>query len=124
MNGRDEQMFTLSQAIRIGNKPWLSCVTSLTKQDKDVVSTLREQFPMHTFVRLQQILSLLREADRHDVISYVPGATSFNITNDNLNDAQSSFGHDCPFIKDGTGVQKALNSAVFNARTRGSVSWG
>lgn len=112
----DDQMFTLSRAIRIENKPMVIVCNKLDKANVSIVDTLREQFPMHTFIAAAADFELaLREADRHDVISYIPGATSFNITNDNLSDAQkAALDTIKSFMVNGTGVQDALNSAVFD----------
>lgn len=111
-----DQLFDLSRAIRIENKPMVIVCNKLDKVDPSIVGKLRTQFPEHTFIAAAADYELaLREADRHDVISYVPGATSFNIRNTDLSNAQkTALDTIQSFITDGTGVQSALNSAVFD----------
>lgn len=59
----------------------------------------------------------LRMADRSGVISYIPGDSGFEITSDDLTDAQNRALdkiHDMLARMGGTGIQQCINSAVFD----------
>jgi hypothetical protein len=84
------------------------------------VERLKEEFPHYTIVPCSAESELaLKEADKHDLIKYMPGSNNFEILQpDNLNDKQKKA---LEFIKKNmlekfgsTGVQECLDKAIFN----------
>lgn len=116
----DDELFAFSRELRIRTKPMLVAANKI-----DVIGAeenykrLREEFPHLTIVPCSAESELaLKEAAKHKMIDYIPGENDFNIIGD-LNEKQKKA---LEFIKDnvlkkyveGTGVQQAMNSVVFN----------
>jgi len=114
-----DQIFEFIGQIRLATKP---IVIAANKSDlpssEENIRRLRERFPHYIIVPTAAEAELaLREASNHKLIQYIPGDDDFEITG-NLNDAQKK-GLD--YIRNnvlkkygGTGVQKLLNTIVFD----------
>ena len=110
----------LATAFRKLTKPM---IIACNKMDVSVsqknFEMLQKEFPDYTFVPCSAESELaLREAAKHDLISYVPGSAGFAVKESvPLSDAQKKA---LDFIKgymanhNGTGVQQILDSAIFD----------
>ncbi len=116
----EKDLKNLATELRRSTKPMLIACNKIDVQGaKDNLTELKKQFPDHLFVGCSAEAELaLKEADKNKLIAYVPGETSFNVLQeDKLTEKQSNA---LQFIQDnilktnnGTGVQKALDQAVF-----------
>lgn len=116
----DEELFSFSRELRIRTKPMLIAANKIDIAGaEDNYKRLREEFPHLTIVPCSAESELaLKEAAKHKLIDYIPGENDFNIIGE-LNDKQKNA---LEFIKtnvlrkfvEGTGVQQAMNSVVFN----------
>ncbi len=118
-----ESLFDLAQALRKLTKPMvIACNKVDTPTGKANYETLSTQFPDLTLIPCSAGSELaLREAAKKDLIDYVPGEQDFSITekgNTEMSDTQKK---GLEYIKEhvlglekGSGVQAALNAAVFD----------
>lgn len=129
----EEQLKSLAVELRHLTKPM---VIAANKADVpgalDNVKKLKEEFPNHLIIPCSAESELaLREASKHELIDYIPGEKEFQISDlgkEKLNEQQTKA---LNFIKEtmnkmefGTGVQTALNEAVFNKLKYIAVSPG
>ncbi|MFA5797042.1 MAG: redox-regulated ATPase YchF [Candidatus Woesearchaeota archaeon] len=117
----DTDLFNLAQALRKVTKPM---IIAANKMDISVAQEnyrkIRAEHPELTIIPCSAESELaLREAAKHQLINYIPGETAFTFVDESkLNDKQKFA---LNFIKEnvlqknveGTGVQTALNAAVF-----------
>lgn len=116
----EDELFAFSRELRIRTKPMLVAANKIDVLGaEENYKRLREEFPHLTIVPCSAESELaLKEAAKHKMIDYVPGENDFNIIGE-LNEKQKNA---LEFIKDnvlkkyveGTGVQQAINSVVFN----------
>ncbi|MFH1915697.1 MAG: redox-regulated ATPase YchF, partial [Nanoarchaeota archaeon] len=116
----EEQLLELARSLRKRTKP---LIIAANKADipgaENNVKRLQEKYPNYKVIPCSAEGELaLREAAKHDLISYMPGEKKFTITKPEvLNEKQTKA---LDFIKTGilekygtTGVQDVLNAAVF-----------
>tara|TARA_Y100000310_G_scaffold285235_1_gene308563 strand:- start:1092 stop:2300 length:1209 start_codon:yes stop_codon:yes gene_type:complete len=119
-----ENLKNLAVALRKKTKPMvIACNKMDIPTAQDNYNKLKEQFPDFIFVPCSSESELaLREAAKAGLIDYIPGEINFMVTEegkDKLNEKQKAA---LEFIKinvlskftGGTGVQEALNLAVFD----------
>ena len=117
----DEDLLKLSSAIRERTKPMIiACNKIDVKGAEENFERINEEFPDHLLVRCSAESELaLREAAKHELISYVPGEGSFELKDEGkLSDKQKNA---LGFIKTNildkfksTGVQDVLDKSVFD----------
>ena len=115
---KDDDLLALARKLRQQTKPMLIAANKIDVPGaRENLAALKEEFPDYIIVPCSAESELaLKEAAKHDLIDYVPGETTFEITNpEKLNDKQRQA---LEFIKNtvmgqGTGVQDVLNNAVF-----------
>jgi hypothetical protein len=111
----------LASYFRQQTKPMLIAANKIDTPgaEKNLIQ-LTKEFPHYKIIPCSGDAELaLREAAKHEIISYIPGDSSFTIlAPEKLNDKQKQA---LTFIKknilekyQGTGVQKILNTAVFD----------
>lgn len=115
----DEQLKAFATLLRHKSK---KIIIAANKADKPAaesnVKSMQEKFPEQIIIPCSAESELaLREADDHNLIKYIPGEKTFEITGE-LNDKQKQA---LEFIKSNvlgkygsTGVEKVLQSAVFD----------
>ena len=118
----DEELMNLATNLRKRTKPMLiACNKIDVPGAAENMERLKKEFPDRTFVGCSAESELaLKEASKANLIDYVPGSNIFVITSEGesrLNDQQKKA---LGFIKsnilekyEGTGVQAALDQAVF-----------
>lgn len=119
----DTNLTDLATQLRRLTKPMVIAANKVdTPSGKENIKKLKEEFPQLLIIPCSGESELaLREAAKHELIRYIPGAKTFEVTEKGagaLNDKQKaalefmkknildSFDH-------GTGVQQVLNTAVF-----------
>jgi ribosome-binding ATPase YchF (GTP1/OBG family) len=117
----EEALFSLASFLRKRTKPIIIAANKADVPGADKnFERLQKDFSDYVFVPCSAESELaLKEADKHGVISYVPGNDDFEILDDGkLNDKQKAA---LGFIKENvlarfgsTGIQNVLNSAVFD----------
>jgi ribosome-binding ATPase len=121
----EQDLMRLSSALRKKAKPM---IIAANKADvpgaQKNLERLKEEFPEYTIIGCSAESELaLKEAAKHDLISYVPGSNDFKIKGD-LNDKQKQA---LEFIKSNslpTGVQEILDVAVFDILHRIAIHPG
>ena len=116
----EQDLFNFASLLRKETKPM---IIACNKIDIPVAEKnferIKKQFPSHLLVKCSAESELaLREAAKHDLIEYIPGATDFKIKDESkLSDKQKSA---LNFIKinimdkyGSTGVQEVLDRSVF-----------
>lgn len=119
----EEELFNMAKELRKLTKPMIiACNKIDISTGFDNYNRLRAKFPnLHLVPCSAESELALREAAKHGLIEYIPGETSFTITEKgetSLSDKQKTA---LEYIKknileksvSGTGVQQALNEAVF-----------
>jgi ribosome-binding ATPase YchF (GTP1/OBG family) len=115
-----EQKFTLAQTLRKLTKPMIIAANRMDlPQAKENLAKLQKQFPEYLIVPCSaEAEIMLREANKKDMVEYIPGEKSFQLKNPNLTDAQKqALALVQKAILDeygSTGVQQVLNAAVFD----------
>lgn len=118
LSWKDQDLMNLATELRKITKPMIiACNKMDIPQAFENYERLKEEFPDRIFVPCSGESELaLKEADKHDLIKYIPGESSFE-PSDKLNDRQKQ---GLNLIKEkvidklnGTGVQDVLNIAVF-----------
>jgi len=120
-----EVLMSLASSLRKMAKPM---IIAANKADipgaKKNLERVREKFPNYKIIECSSESELaLKEAAKHELISYVPGSNSFDIIGD-LNDKQESA---LNFIRENslpTGVQEALDYSVFELLDRIAIHPG
>ncbi|MBT3304002.1 redox-regulated ATPase YchF [Candidatus Woesearchaeota archaeon] len=115
----EEQLFSLTRELRKLTKPMIiACNKADVNNGKENFEKLQKDFPDHLLIPCSAESEIaLKEAAKHELIDYVPGANDFTIKGE-LNDKQTSA---LEFIKthvlntfNSTGVQPVLDQAVFS----------
>ncbi len=116
----DEQLKDLASYLRKQTKPMVIAANKVdTRTGAENLEKLKKEFPDHIIVPCSAESELaLKEASKHGMIEYVPGDPDFIMHDDKLNpkqkDALGFIKKDVLDIFGSTGVQKALDSAVFD----------
>ncbi|MGM5483291.1 MAG: redox-regulated ATPase YchF [Nanobdellota archaeon] len=124
MKWSEDDLKSLATGLRKKTKP---TVIAANKADfpksRENIDKLKEDFPDHIIVPTSAEGELaLREAAKHGLIDYVPGENNFEITEKGESKMTDKQKNALDFIKknvldkleEGTGVQKSINSAVFD----------
>ncbi len=115
----EEQLLLLSQELRKKTKPMVIAANKIdVGVAKENLDRLQKQFPEYIIIGCSAESELaLKEAAKRELLSYIPGDKTVSIKG-TLSDAQKKA---IEFIQkkvleknDGTGVQKILNTAVFD----------
>ena len=114
----EEDIFAFARGLRIETKPMIIVANKMdVPSAKANFERVQKQFPHLMIVPCSSESELaLKEADKAKLIRYVPGSTSFEITG-TLNDKQKKaldYIKATVLEKGGTGVQKAIEAAVFD----------
>jgi len=117
---KENDLKRLASALRKKTKPMLIAANKADYPNaEENIRRLREKFPEYIIVPCSAEAELaLKEADAKGIIDYVPGDSDFKIRTDaNISESQRKA---LEFIRDnvlkkfgGTGVQKAIDDAVF-----------
>ncbi len=120
-NWTEEQLKQLAGYFRQQTKPMLIAANKIDIPGAEKnYERLVKEFPQYKIIPCSGDAELaLREAAKHEIISYIPGDAAFTLkAPEKLNEKQK---HALEFIRknvlekyQGTGVQKILNTAVFN----------
>jgi len=115
----NKELFTFARALRIATKPMIVAANKIDVPGADAnLERLRKEFPDVMFVGCSAESELaLREADKNNLIEYLPGDKGYEVTGD-LNDKQQA---GLEFIRTNvlekygsSGVQAVMNSVVFD----------
>jgi ribosome-binding ATPase len=116
----EASLMVIAASLRKLTKPMLIACNKIDVHGaSDNFTRLESRFPEHMMVACSSEAELaLKEAAKHGIIHYVPGESSFEVLHpEKLNEKQRNA---LSFINDGilkrfgsTGVQQAINSAVF-----------
>jgi len=114
----DEDLKKFATSLRKSSKP---IIIAANKTDisvaKENIKRLKKEFPEYKVVACSAESELaLREAAKKEMVDYIPGEKTFKITSEKLSEKQQAA---LKFIKEkvlknGTGVQDCLNTAVFD----------
>ncbi len=119
----EEQMFELASELRKQTKPMIiACNKIDIPGAEENYNRLKEEFPDHTIIPCSAESELaLKEAAKHNLISYIPGENHFKEEKE-LNEKQKE---GLELVKnnvlskfDTTGVQKIIDTAVFDLLKR------
>lgn len=117
----EKDMKKFATSLRKRTKPMIIAANKIDMQvAKENLERLKKEFPDYLIVPCSAESELaLKEAAKQNLIKYVPGDKGFSIIDEaKLNEKQKralSFIKETVFdVYGGTGVQQALNSAVFN----------
>lgn len=118
-------LMSLASSLRKMAKPMIIAANKVDIPGaKENLERVKKEFPNYKIIECSAESELaLKEAAKHDLISYVPGSNDFNIISD-LNDKQKKA---LEFIHKNslpTGVQKTLDYAVFELLDRIAVHPG
>lgn len=130
----EEQLLKLASELRRQTKPM---VIAANKCDhpagKENLSKLKEEFPEYIIIPTSAEAELaLREAGKKDLIDYVPGERDFTVTEKGKQTLSEQQQKALEFIKanvlkgydEGTGIQKILNTVVFDLLKRKAIHPG
>ncbi len=115
----EQQLLSFAQSLRKKTKPIVIVANKAdTVAAQKNIPTLKETFPDYHIIACSSDGEVaLREAAKHDVIEYIPGEKTFTTKTNDINEQQQKA---LTFIKEkildvygSTGVQEALNTAVF-----------
>jgi ribosome-binding ATPase YchF (GTP1/OBG family) len=119
----DDDLFKLAAFLRKKTKPMIIAANKIDVPGAyDNYERLKKEFPDRIFVACSSESELaLKEANKHELIKYIPGDKTFTITPEGevklsekqktaLNFIKSNVLEKYPY---GTGVQQVLNTAVF-----------
>ena len=116
----DEEIFKLARYLRIKTKPMMIAANKVDVPGAEKnIERLKEKFPDYTIVPCSAECELaLKEADKHEVVKYIPGEDNFEILNpEKLSEKQKIA---LEFIRKNileknhtTGVQDVINKAIF-----------
>ncbi|MBR9699661.1 redox-regulated ATPase YchF [Candidatus Woesearchaeota archaeon] len=114
----DDDLMDIAKEVRKETKPMIiACNKIDVKGAEENYERIKKQFPDYTMIKCSAESELaLREAAKHGLIEYIPGASTFEIKG-NMNEKQKAA---LGFIKENilgkhtsTGVQNILDTAVF-----------
>ncbi|RME55569.1 redox-regulated ATPase YchF [Candidatus Woesearchaeota archaeon] len=116
---QEDELMLIAKELRKVSKPMIIAANKIDVNGVEKnLDRLRKEFPDYIIIPCSAESELaLKEASRHNLIEYVPGENNFKILSE-LNDKQEKA---LKFIKDNildkfgsTGVQKVINSSVFD----------
>ncbi len=116
---KDEQLLKFASELRKQSKPMIIAANKIDTPDgKENYEKLKEKFPDLIIIPCSADSELaLREAAKHDIISYIPGEREFEIKgkfSDKQKQALDKIKENVlEEYETGTGVQEILNYAVF-----------
>jgi ribosome-binding ATPase YchF (GTP1/OBG family) len=133
-NWTDEQLLALASTMRSQTKPMIIAANkSDHPKGKENLLRLQEEFPNYTIIPTSAEGELaLREAQKHELISYLPGSNDFTITEKGTSALSEQQQAALKFIKTsllenfptGTGIQSVLNAVVFDVLERKAIHPG
>jgi len=113
-----EQIKKFCSMLRRYSKPMLIAANKIDKGGEENLKRLQQQFPSYIIIPCSADAELaLREAQKHEIIDYIPGDKSFTIKKEIPAEQKKvlDFIQENVLDKFGsTGVQQALNNAVFD----------
>ncbi len=116
-----EELYNLAAELRKLTKPMVIAFNKIDVPGAiENLERLQKEFPDYAIVGCSAEAELaLKEADKHELIEYIPGEGDFTITNDEkLSDGQKKalgFLKENVLVKFGsTGAQKVIDAAVFD----------
>lgn len=116
----DEHLLSLCQFLRSRSKPFVVAANKVDRKGgADNVARMKEEFPDLIIIPCSAEVELaLREAAKHELITYLPGDGSFTVTQEEkMNEKQKQAMQFMQKFLDShgsTGVQQAINAAVFD----------
>ena len=121
INWTEDELFSFAEALRHVTKPMIIAANKIDKQGaKEKYEELKKEFPHLNIIPCSEDSELaLRQAANHGLIEYVPGDRNFKINEDKINEEQKNAlmrikENVLDVFEEGTGVQKILDSAVFD----------
>lgn len=117
---KEEDLTKLAIALRRESKPMVIVCNKIDVPGAyENYLKMKEEYPHEIFVPCSAESELaLREAAKHDLIDYIPGEKNFTLKDESkLNDKQKAaleFIKENVLLKYGTGVQDALDKAIFD----------
>jgi ribosome-binding ATPase YchF (GTP1/OBG family) len=133
-NWSDEQLLALASDLRRRTKPMIIAANKADHpKGKENFSRLQKEFPQYTIIPTSAEGELaLREAQKHELITYLPGAENFSITEKGTATLSEQQQQALKFIKTsllesyetGTGIQAVLNAVVFDILKRKAIHPG
>lgn len=119
----DDDLFKIAAFLRKKTKPMIIAANKIDVPGAyDNYERLKKEFPDRIFVACSAESELaLKEANKHELIRYIPGDKDFSITSEGDSKLSDKQKNALNFIKSnvlvkypfGTGVQQVLNTAVF-----------
>ncbi|MGM5479843.1 MAG: redox-regulated ATPase YchF [Nanobdellota archaeon] len=119
----DDDLLLVSKYLRKRTKPM---IIAANKSDhpkaKEHLKNLKDEFPSYTIIPCSAEGELaLKEANKQELVEYIPGENSFNITSVGETELQDKQRQALDFLKKnlletseyGSGVQQVLNTIVF-----------
>lgn len=120
----EEELFTLAQKLRIATKPMIIAANKCDHpKGKENLERLQQEFPSYVIIPTSAESELaLREAAKHELISYIPGEKDFTITEKGASTLSEKQQAALGFVREhllnafetGTGIQAVLNSVTFD----------
>lgn len=116
----DDDLLNLSSSLRKLTKPMVIALNKIdAKSSWENYEKLKKQFPYYKLIPCSAESELaLKEANKHGLISYIPGENHFKVLSHELTDNQKNA---LNFIKDNilnkygsTGVQEVIDTATFD----------
>lgn len=113
----DEEVFAFARELRRNTKPMIIAANKMDREmSKQNFEQMKKEFDYPIVPCFAEGELALREADKHDLINYIPGDKKFEIKKE-LNQKQKTALDSIQKIMDeygSTGVQEILNGVVFN----------
>jgi len=116
----DNELKRFAHDLRHISKPMIIAANKCDRPDaKENIKKLKEKFSELIIIPCSADSELaLREASNHGLIEYIPGENNFKINENKINPKQKSaleiIKKNVLEVYDSTGIQKVLNSAVFD----------
>ncbi len=113
---KSKDLFLLAQRIRKKGKPMVIAANKADIATRDELESLQNLDYTVTFTSAEYELAL-RKATESGIVDYVPGENDFDIIRDDISkDQKKALGKIKDFMRrnDGLGVQKTLETAIYN----------
>lgn len=121
----EEQLLSFARELRIASKPMMIAANKIDRPGaRENYARLKKEFPNDHVIPCSAELELaLKEADKHELITYTPGDESFEIIKDVPDKQKQALEFIKNFLKENktTGVQQVLNTAVFDLLKRKAI---
>ena len=120
MEWTEDELYEFCKQMRKKSKAMVIAANKIDRPSgKQNYERLKKEFPQHTIIPCSAELELaLREADKAGLINYQPGASSFDILQEDklTNKQQAALSYAKEFLEEhkSTGVQDVMNAAVFD----------